>query len=134
MERRVLRRPQHVLIADDSEDLRALWRAVLTHWGFTVDEASNGLEALQRARARRPDLILMDCWMPILDGLSATAQLRADPGLSKVPVLAISAAAMSHSGKQAAMDAGCDTFVHKPLLPEQLIHQVRLLLRQGRGE
>jgi CheY-like chemotaxis protein len=75
----------------------------------------------------------MDYWMPILDGLSATAQLRADPELSSVQVLAVSAA-VSHSGNEAARDAGCDAFVNKPVMPEQLIDHLRLLLRQRRAE
>jgi len=128
MERRARARPQHILIADDSDDLRALWRAFLTYWGFTVDEAHNGLEAIQKARARKPDLIVMDCWMPVLDGLAATAQLRDDPSLADVPVLAVSAAATPHMCGEAA-EAGCDAFLRKPLLPDELIQQLRLLLR-----
>ena len=129
MERRVLHRPQHVLIADDSDDLRALWKACLTFWGFTVDEARNGLEAIQKAHLRKPDLIIMDCWMPVLDGFSATTQLRSDSALADVPVLAVSAASMAGIDGR-AQEAGCNGFVPKPLLPEQLLEQLRLLIRE----
>lgn len=129
MERRVLPRPQHVLIAEDSEDLRALWKALLTFWGFTVDEARDGLEAIQKAQIRKPDLIVMDCWMPVLDGLSATSQLRNDPLLADVPVLAVSAANMTGIEGR-AQEAGCTSFAPKPLLPEELIEQLRLLMRE----
>lgn len=134
MERRAVPRPQRVLIADDSEDLRALWKAFLTYWGFTVDEARNGLEAIQKARAHKPDLILMDCWMPVLDGFSATAQLRDDPALADVPILAVSAAATTGTDTR-AWEAGCNAFRAKPLLPEQLMDALRLLMRaRGAGE
>ena len=127
MERRVLPRPQHVLIADDSDDLRALWRAVLTHRGFTVEEARNGLEAVQKARARKPDLIVMDCWMPVLDGFSATSQLRDDPSFAHVPVLAVSAAGPESADR--AAEAGCSSFLDKPLSCEQLMDELRRIFR-----
>ena len=129
MDRRVLPRPQHVLIADDSEDLRNLWKAFLTFWGFTVDEARDGREAILKARIRKPDLIIMDCWMPILDGFSATSQLRSDPLFADVPVLAVSAANMPGM-RSRAQEAGSTAFVPKPVMPEQLIEELRVLMRQ----
>ena len=132
MERRRITRPQHVLIVDDSEDLRALWRAYLGHWGFSVDEARNGLEALQKARAHTPDVILMDCWMPVLDGFSAVEQMRSDPALAQVPVLAVSAAVSSDIGRRAT-EVGSDAFLAKPLMPEQLMEGLRALLREPRA-
>jgi len=128
MDRRVLPRPQHVLVADDSEDLRTLWRAFLVLWGFTVDEARDGREAIQKARMRKPDLIIMDCWMPVQDGFSATSELKKDPVLADVPVLAVSAAHLSGMAAQAEK-AGSTAFLPKPLMPEQLIEELRALLR-----
>jgi len=128
MDRRALPRPQHVLIADDSEDLRTLWKAFLTFWGFTVDEARNGREAVQRARIRKPDLIIMDCWMPILDGFSATSELKEDPVFADVPVLAVSAAHLAGMAARAE-EAGSTAFMPKPLMPDQLIAELRVLLR-----
>ena len=127
MDPRRPRRPHHVLIAEDSDDLRALWRTCLTHSGFTVEEARNGQEALEKARAHTPDVIVMDCCMPVLDGLSAMLQIRRDPALTNVPMVALSAAS-AHTGAQ-AVKAGCDAFLAKPVMPDQLIERVQVLLR-----
>ncbi|HET9196181.1 MAG TPA: response regulator, partial [Vicinamibacterales bacterium] len=64
MERRKRPRPQRVLLVDDSDDVRELWRLWLTFWGFAVEEARDGQQAMQKAFSRAPDLILMDLWMP----------------------------------------------------------------------
>src|SRR5688500_11602438 len=63
--RRVLPRPQRVLVVDDDSDIRQIWDLWLTFWGFRVEEAANGAEALDKAKAHRPDLVLMDIWMPV---------------------------------------------------------------------
>src|SRR6478672_12309173 len=95
MERRVRARPQRILIVDDAAEIRELWRLWLTFWGFSVQEARNGAEAVQMALANPPDLVLMDLWMPVLDGLQAMRQLRDDPRTTNVPVVALSAQTMS---------------------------------------
>lgn len=71
MERRLASRPQRVLLVDDSADLRALWKLWLMFWGFGVEEARNGAEAVEKARTHLPDLVLMDLAMPVLDGRAA---------------------------------------------------------------
>ena len=95
MDRRVAARPQRVLLVDDSADLRAMWRLWLTCWGFAVEEARNGAEAVERARIRPPDLIVMDLAMPVLDGQAAMQLLAADAVTAHVPVLALSAQTMA---------------------------------------
>ena len=67
MDRRVLPRPQRVLVVDDVAEIREMWRLWLTFWGFSVQEARNGAEAVAKAIAVPPDLILMDLWMPVLN-------------------------------------------------------------------
>ena len=124
MERRQTPRPQHVLIVDDSEDIREMWKAWLTFWGFSVQEARDGADALRKAQNHKPDLVLMDLWMPVLDGFTATARFRQDPALADVPVLALSAVGQP-SAPQQAMDAGCDAFLPKPLLPDDLLKHLR---------
>ena len=131
MERRQSSRPQHILIADDNDDVRELWKLCLTSWGFTVEEARDGAEAVRKARARKPDLVLMDLWMPGVDGVEATRQLRNDPAMADVPVLAITATT-NPPARAAAQKAGCDEFLAKPLLPDELLMQVRAAFAQGR--
>ena len=124
MERRSIPRPQRVLIADDSADIREMWRLWLTCWGFAVDEAANGAEAVQKARLHPPDLVLMDLWMPVLDGLDATRELKADPATASVPVLALSAQRTMPAAAQ-AKEAGCEMLLGKPLDPDELLRKIR---------
>ena len=125
MERRSAFRPQRVLIVDDTADLREVWKLWLTGWGFAVEEARNGAEAVQKARTRPPDLILMDLAMPVLDGREAMRLLAADRATAHVPVLAMTA--------QPAVLAGADDhhpFIAKPAEAEHLLEQIRATLRQ----
>jgi CheY-like chemotaxis protein len=131
MDQRRIPRPQHILIAEDSDDIRAMWRVWLTFWGFTVDEARDGLEAVRKAQARRPDLVLMDMWMPGLDGVATTERLRSDPATADVPIVALSADS-TVSLKEAAQEAGCDGFLCKPLLPEDLLEHLRAAFAKRR--
>jgi CheY-like chemotaxis protein len=118
-----------VLLVDDSRDIREMWRMWLTFWGFSVEEAANGAEAVAKARRERPDLILMDLWMPVLDGIQATRQIKADPRTAQVPVLAVSAQVFSPAAED-ALAAGCDTFLPKPVSPDELLEQIRYSFAQ----
>ena len=117
MERRTTRRPQRVLIVDDSADIRELWRLWLTFWGFTVEEARNGCEAVEKAQRNMPDLILMDLWMPVLDGFEAIKRLKSDFATAQVPVLALSAQVECPS-PATVRAAGAETFISKPCDPD----------------
>ena len=123
-DRRQLPRPQRVLIVDDSEDIREMWRLWLTFWGFAVAEAGNGAEAVKMVRASLPDLVLMDLWMPVLDGLRATEQLKSDDATSAVPVLALSAQGGPYA-ESWAKAAGAEGFLHKPADPDELLERMR---------
>jgi two-component system cell cycle response regulator DivK len=126
MERRSAFRPQRVLVVDDTADLRELWKHWLTSWGFAVEEARNGAEAVQKARSCPPDLILMDLAMPVLDGREAMELLASDPATARVPVLAMSA--------QASTFADADErnrFIPKPADAEHLLEQIRVTLSGG---
>ena len=129
MERRVLPRPQRILVVDDSRDVRQLWKVWLSFWGFDVEEAENGCEAIRKAWDARPDVILMDVAMPVLDGIRATALLKADSRTARVPVLAMSANVFPPT-PQDALNAGCDVFVPKPVDPDDLIEHVRAAIRR----
>jgi CheY-like chemotaxis protein len=119
------------LIADDSDDVRLMWKAWLTFWGFTVNEARDGAEAVRKAEVRTPDLVLMDLWMPELDGFTATAQLRRNPATAQVPVLALSANGLASTSDDAKRTA-CDAFLPKPLMPDELLDHLRAAFAKGR--
>ena len=93
-------------------------------WGFSVEQAANGLEAVKKARTFQPHLVLMDLWMPVVDGLKATETLKADPHMKDVPVLALSADTFS-AARQRALDAGADRFLAKPVSPDALLDAIR---------
>jgi CheY-like chemotaxis protein len=133
MERRKLARPQRVLVADDADDVRELWKAWLTFWGFAVDEARNGAEAVEKARRHPPDLVLMDVWMPVMTGVEATERIKADSELADVPVLALTAAAMWPPPEEVTT-AGCDRLLRKPIDPDELLAAIRGLLKDAPSE
>jgi two-component system cell cycle response regulator DivK len=113
-----------VLLVEDNDVNRYLARYVLEHGGFTVVTATNGQEALEQARARKPDLILMDIQMPVMDGYEATRLLKADPALQSVPVVALTAYAMPHE-RERALAAGCAGQIEKPIDTRTFIAQLR---------
>jgi CheY-like chemotaxis protein len=119
---------KRVLIVDDSHDVREVWHDWLTIWGFEVDQAENGAEAVEKATACRPDLVLMDWTMPVLDGLAATERLKAHAATAGVPVLALSADTFSPT-PQEALGAGCKNFIGKPVSPEFLLNEIRRAIR-----
>jgi CheY-like chemotaxis protein len=127
MERRSAFRPQRVLVVDDMDDLRRLWKLWLTGWGFAVEEARNGAEAVEKARTRPPDLILMDLGMPVLDGREAMRLLASDRATAMVPILAMSAQASAVASEIPA----ADTFLPKPTDPDRLLEHIRSALRSG---
>jgi CheY-like chemotaxis protein len=106
-------RVQTVLVAEDHDDTRLLLRTLLERRGFAVVEAADGEEACDLAARERPDLILMDGGLPILDGVSATRRLRGLDALSGVPIVFLSGHAAPQA-QTAARDAGCDEYVVKP--------------------
>ena len=111
-----------VLIAEDHEDSRDALRTLLEAFGYRVYVASNGREAVERALAVQPDLILMDMMMPEVDGFEATRTLRAAPGFRQVPIVAVTA--MEGAREQVAA-AGCDDIVAKPLDVRAFLDRVR---------
>ncbi len=129
-ERRIVPRPLRVLVVDDNGDLRRLWREWFTLWGFLVEEAADGQEAVEKAHARPPALILMDWTMPVLSGLAATRKLKADLRTAAVPVVALSADVTSTSPED-AMASGCEAFLSKPIRPYDLLSAIRSILRQA---
>ena len=104
--------PPVVLIAEDHQDSRDALSTLLDALGYRVLVAGNGAEAVEVARASRPDLILMDMMMPSVDGFEATRTLRADAGFRQVPIVAITA---MEGAREAVFEAGCSDVVVKPI-------------------
>lgn len=116
-----------ILVVEDELTNREVAAVILKSQGYDVLLASNGQEAIEQARSQRPDLILMDILMPVLDGLSATRELKADPAMARIPILVVTAKA-SHSDRTAAEEAGCDGFLAKPYRNKALVEAVRRYL------
>ncbi|HEX9560300.1 MAG TPA: response regulator [Candidatus Dormibacteraeota bacterium] len=113
-----------ILVVDDNDAGLLLTCAVLQLDGFQVDSASSSTEVLERLRARRPDLILMDVQMPGQDGLSLTRQLKADPATVTIPIVALTAHAMA-GDRELALAAGCSGYISKPIDTRTFGDQVR---------
>ena len=121
-----------VLIVDDHQDNRFIYRSMLVHLGYRVAEAGDGNQAITMARAEQPDAILMDMSLPGLDGWSATRALKDDPATAAIPVIALTAhVSERHRGE--AMAAGCDAYLGKPVAPRQVEAEVRRLIEARRA-
>ena len=121
-----------VLLVEDNEVNRYLVRFLLEKGGFRVITADNGREAIELARRERPDLILMDIQMPVMDGFEATVQLKADAELRAIPVVALTAYAMPHEREQ-AMAAGCVGHIEKPIDTRTFVEQVNAFMPTAPG-
>ena len=120
-----------ILVVDDYEDAREMYAEYLRFCGFRVAEARNGNEALEQAFTVKPDLILMDLSLPGMDGWEATRQLKADERTRHIPVVALTGHALA-GASEGAKRAGCDSFVTKPCLPDELVVEVRRMLGLAR--
>jgi len=118
-----------ILVVDDYEDAREMYAEYLRFCGFRVAEARNGNEALEQAFTLKPNLILMDLSLPGLDGWEATRQLKADERTRHIPVVALTGHALA-GASEGAKRAGCDSFVTKPCLPDDLVVEVRRMLEE----
>ncbi|MDQ3755952.1 MAG: response regulator [Acidobacteriota bacterium] len=116
-----------VLVVEDFEDNRFMMRRLLEMSGYRVVEAVNGQEAIEAAQREHPDLILMDLSLPLLDGLSATRRIRAQPNLRQVPIIAVSAHDTTDFHAE-ALAAGCNEYVTKPIDFDELEELLKRLL------
>jgi two-component system cell cycle response regulator DivK len=118
---------KRILVVEDQADLRGILRDLLTGSGYEMLEAADGEAGVAKAKSDRPDLILMDIQMPVMDGYEATSRIKADPDLNTTPVIAVSSFAMK-GDEEKARAAGCDHYVTKPYSPMQLLRVVRGLI------
>jgi two-component system, cell cycle response regulator DivK len=112
-----------VLLVEDYSDAREMYTQFLELSGFEVVEASNGVEALQRAFETNPDVVVMDLSLPVMDGAEATRRLKADSRTAHVPVIALTGYSVA-GVLDAARKAGCNACLTKPCLPEDLVKEV----------
>lgn len=119
-----------VLIVDDNEEQRFIYTTFLRLAGFRVIGAPDGTSGISQARIMRPDVILMDLYMPGLDGWQACRSLKAIRETTHIPVIALTALVFEEA-KQEAMDAGCERFVAKGADPEGLLRTIREVLTRA---
>jgi two-component system, cell cycle response regulator DivK len=119
--------PPLVLIVDDYQDAREMYAEYLEFSGYRVAEARNGLEAVEKAFALHPAVILMDLSLPVMDGWEATRRLKSDARTRSIPVVALTGHALDGHSRE-AQDAGCDAYVTKPCLPDELVREVQRVL------
>ena len=118
---------KRILVVEDQPDNRADHPRYAGRTDYEITEAENGEEALAAIAKQRPDLILMDIQLPIMDGYEATRRIKADPALRSIPIIAVTSYALSGEEKKARA-AGCDDYVPKPYSPRQLLAKIRQYL------
>jgi len=116
-----------ILVVEDTEDNRQILRDLLGMAGYDMIEAHDGAEGVAQATTHKPDLILMDIQMPVMDGYEATRQIKANPELKAIPIVAVTSYALS-GDEQKARAAGCDAYIAKPYSPRQMLAKVREIL------
>lgn len=121
-----------VLVVDDVADGREIVGEYLKLGGYELAMAADGLEAVQKAQDLMPDLILMDVWLPKMDGLEATRRLRQDQRTRSIPIIALTAHGLA-SARTKALEAGCDAVITKPFLPEALEQEIERQLARRRA-
>ena len=116
-----------ILLVEDNEMNRDMLSRRLTRAGHTVSIATDGQEGIDKATGNPPDLILMDMSLPVIDGWEATSRLRANPATAKIPVIALTAHAMS-GDREKAIAAGCNDYDTKPVDMPRLLGKIAALL------
>lgn len=123
----------NVLIAEDNAINRELLREVLETRGFAVEEACDGQAALQMIEHARPDILLLDIGMPVLDGFAVVRKIRENPRLATLPVLAVTAYAMQ-GDRERVLNSGFDGYLSKPINTVLLVEELQRLLSKGVGQ
>jgi two-component system, cell cycle response regulator DivK len=118
---------KRILVVEDQSDNRKIIRDAFARTEYEIIETENGEEALAAIAKVRPDLILMDIQLPIMDGYTATRRIKADPALRSIPIIAVTSYALSGEEKK-AREAGCDDYIPKPYSPRELLAKVRQYL------
>jgi two-component system, cell cycle response regulator DivK len=117
-----------ILVVEDQEDNRQILRDLLSTGDYEMIEAENGQEAIDAVAKKKPDLILMDIQLPIMDGYEATRRIKANPDWKGIPIIVVTSYALSGDAEKARA-AGCDDYVTKPYSPRQLLAKIREFLK-----
>jgi len=121
---------KRILMVEDTEDNRQIVRDLMASVGYDLIEAQDGAAGVAMAAAEKPDLILMDIQLPVMDGYQATRHIKADPATRHIPVVAVTSYALS-GDEDKALAAGCDGYVAKPFSPRKILGLVRQILQDG---
>jgi two-component system cell cycle response regulator DivK len=117
-----------ILVVEDQEDNRQILRDLLSSADYEMVEAENGQEALDAVAKQKPDLILMDIQLPVMDGYEATRRIKSNPDWKAIPIIVVTSYALSGDAEKARA-AGCDDYVTKPYSPRQLLAKIREYLK-----
>jgi two-component system cell cycle response regulator DivK len=124
---------KRILVVEDQDDNRRIIRDLLSSVGYEMIEALDGAAGVKLAASERPDLILMDIQLPVLDGYEATRKIRENTELSRIPIVAVTSYALSGDDSK-ALEAGCNAYIAKPFSPRELLAVIRRLLDDPQGE
>ena len=119
--------PKTVMIVEDNELNMKLFRDLIEAHGYATIQTRNGLTAVELAREHRPDLILMDIQLPEISGLDVTRDLKADPELHRIPVIAVTAFAMK-GDEEKIRQGGCEAYISKPISVARFIETIKSYL------
>ncbi|MEN2995110.1 MAG: response regulator [Thermodesulfovibrio sp.] len=120
---------KRILIVDDNEDSRELVKKILKKYDYEVIEAVDGEDAIAKAIAYRPDLILMDISIPKIDGYEVTRKLKQRPDFKNIPIIAFTAHAM-RGDQEKALQAGCNGYISKPINVKEFPKQIEIYLKK----
>lgn len=121
---------QKILVVEDEADIRELLRYNLAQEGFSVEEAGDGAEALDRIGRRAPDLLVLDLMLPQMSGLELCRRMRSNPETSKLPILVVTAKG-AEVDRILGLEMGADDYVVKPFSPREVVARVKALLRRA---
>lgn len=120
--------PGRILIVEDNDKNRLLLRDLLNYYGYEIIEAENGEAGITKAREYKPDLILMDIQMPVMDGFSAIINIKNDPELKDIKIIAVTSFAMAEE-KEKIMKTGVDDYISKPIDIKELPEKIRTIIK-----
>ena len=120
-----------ILIVDDNPDARMILKKTLESDGFKIDESSNGEKALSRAKTSRPDMIISDILMPVMDGFKLCRMVKGDEKLKHVPFVFYTATYTDSGDEDLALKMGADRFIRKPVEPEEFIKIIREVIKDA---
>jgi len=127
----MIKQATQILVVDDEQDILELMRLTLNKEGYEVHVAANGQQAIEKAKKIKPELILMDVMMPVMDGMEACRQLKEDSETSDIPIIFLTARSEEFA-ELAGFEAGADDYISKPIRSRVLLSRIRAILRRNR--